>query len=109
MATKSGMNYSKIEDLINYLESQKGIIEETLTELEDEAPGRIATHYSGQAAETYKSTLDTVIKNITSTLNDMIKQLNENTLAKKAEYMSQDAKLQESTQDSIQELTQQTD
>lgn len=106
MATKSGMNYGKVEDLINYLESQKKLIEDTLNNLKDEAPGRIAAHYSGQAAETYKSTLNTVINNITTTLNDMIAKLNENTLQKKTEYMAQDAKLQESTQESIQNLAQ---
>ena len=61
MATKSGMNYDKVEKLIEYLDSQKTSIINNLTDLSNEAPSKIAAHYSGQAAETYKNTLTDVI------------------------------------------------
>ena len=47
MATKSGMNYDKVEKLIEYLDSQKTSIINNLTDLSNEAPSKIAAHYSG--------------------------------------------------------------
>ena len=79
MATKSGMNYDKVEKLIEYLDSQKTSIINNLTDLSNEAPSKIAAHYSGQAAETYKNTLTNVITKITETLDTMIAELKTNT------------------------------
>lgn len=96
MATKSGMNYDKVEKLIEYLDSQKTSIINNLTDLSNEAPSKIAVHYSGQAAETYKNTLTDVITKITETLDTMIAELKTNTQQKQDDYAAQDAKMQES-------------
>ena len=96
MATKSGMNYDKVEKLIEYLDSQKTSIINNLTDLSNEAPSKIAAHYSGQAADTYKNTLTNVITKITETLDTMIAELKTNTQQKQDDYAAQDAKLQDS-------------
>ena len=96
MATKSGMNYDKVEKLIEYLDSQKTSIINNLTDLSNEAPSKITAHYSGQAAETYKTTLTNVITKITETLDTMIAELKTNTQQKQDDYAAQDAKLQDS-------------
>ena len=95
MATKSGMNYDKVEKLIEYLDSQKTSIINNLTDLSNEAPSKIAAHYSGQAAETYKTTLTNITK-ITETLDTMIAELKTNTQQKQDDYAAQDAKMQDS-------------
>lgn len=109
MATKSGMNYTKIEALIKYLEYQKTSILDNLSELNETAPSRIAEHYSGQAADAYKESLDKVITKISLALEDMINSLKTNTDMMHEAYVNQDTKLQEATEESIQELTQQID
>lgn len=95
MATKSGMNYEKVVQLINYLNSQKNEIINNLTDLSNEAPAKIAMHYSGQAADSYKNALGKVITNISETLDTMINELRTNTEQKQADYTAQDAKMQE--------------
>ena len=96
MATKSGMNYEKVGKLIEYLDSQKTAIINNLTDLSNEAPSRIAAHYSGQAAETYKKTLTSVITKISDTLEQMIAKLKENTQLKQEDYVTQDKKMSDS-------------
>lgn len=95
MASKSGMNYDKVQQLIGYLNTQKNEIINNLTELSNEAPAKIAMHYSGQAADTYKNALGKVITNISETLDTMINELRTNAEQKQAEYTAQDAKMQE--------------
>lgn len=93
---QSGMNYEKINNLISYLDSQKTAIIDNLTNLGDEAPSKIAAHYSGQAAETYKNTLTNVVNKISETLDTMIVDLKHKTTEKQAAYVEQDAKMQDS-------------
>ncbi len=95
MATKSGMNYDKVQQLISYLNTQRNDIINNLTELSNEAPAKIAMHYSGQAAESYKTALSKVITDISETLDTMISELRVNTEQKQADYTAQDAKMQE--------------
>ncbi len=96
MATKSGMNYDKVNTLISSLTNLRNEIINNLTELSNEAPSKIAMHYSGQAADTYKQTLSKVITEISETLDTMISELRTNTEQKQADYTAQDAKMQES-------------
>ncbi len=93
---KSGMNYEKINNLISYLDSQKTAIIDNLTDLGDEAPSKIAAHYSGQAAETYKTTLTNVVNKISETLDKMIVDLKQKTTEKQEDYAAQDAKMKDS-------------
>lgn len=96
MATKSGMNYDKVNTLISSLTNLRNEIINNLTELSNEAPSKIAMHYSGQAADTYKQTLGKVITEISETLDTMISELRTNTEQKQADYTAQDAKMQDS-------------
>jgi uncharacterized protein YukE len=96
MATKSGMNYDKVETLLSDLGTHKDTIINGLEELKEVAPQQIAQHYSGEAAETYKTALDKTITTISETLDTMIESLRTNTEEKQADYTSQDTKMQES-------------
>jgi vacuolar-type H+-ATPase subunit H len=91
MATKSGMNYDKVETLLSDLGTHKDTIINGLEELKEVAPQQI-----GEAAETYKTALDKTITTISETLDTMIESLRTNTEEKQADYTSQDTKMQES-------------
>jgi uncharacterized protein YukE len=101
MATKSGMNYDKVESLIEYLNNKKTEIINGLDDLRTTEPAQIAQHYSGEAAETYKETLDTTVNTISETLEAMINSLRTAASEKQADYASQDQKMQESVSQSI--------
>jgi len=96
MATKSGMDYAKIQSLIDDLETKRTNIIDNLTELSNTAPTNIATHYSGQAADTFKNSLTKVISNVSETLGAMIQDLSTKTTEKQTEYSEQDTKMQDS-------------
>lgn len=92
----SGMDYTKMLNLISHLETQKASITALISDLASTAPAQIAEAYSGEAAETYKSTLATVTTNIDETLSKMITDLKTNAEQKQVEYSQQDKKMQDS-------------
>jgi len=96
MATKSGMNYDKVQNLISELQTKKEALIANLEELSSTAPAQIAEHYSGEAANTFKATLTKVITNVSETLDTMVTQLRTNTEQKQADYTAQDQKMQDS-------------
>ncbi len=96
MAVKSGMDYGEIDSLIEFLEQKKVEISTNLEELGDSVPQRIASAYSGEAAESYKGTLIKEATKMNETIDTMIATLKANAAQKQADYQAQDAKMAES-------------
>lgn len=96
MATISGMDYSKMQALIQDLTTQKDLMVGILSDLITSVPARLELAYSGDAATQYKDALQKVIENIDATLKEIITQLNANAEQKQTDYATQDKKMQES-------------
>lgn len=95
---KSGMTYSKVEELIAYVSARKDTMAGVFEALIQEVVPRIANAYDGAAAETYKTTLKDTSTKMNETIDELITSLKANAEQKQADYQAQDAKMSASVQ-----------
>lgn len=98
MATKSGMNYGEVANLIQFINTKSTEIDNIMEDLMTNMPSRIAGAYSGEAAETYKNTLTKCSTSIQNTLQELLTSLQTATTEKQEAYTAQDKKMQESAE-----------
>lgn len=97
MAVNSGMDYTKVQSLIEFLDGKSSEITNLIEDMVSTIPGEIEAAYSGRAAEKYKSTLTSTSEKMSETMAELIDNLKVATSDKREEYNRQDIKLEESS------------
>ena len=87
----SGMDYGKIQGIIEEVNNCKAKMGEQLEKLINTVPAAVAESYSGDAAEQYKTTF------MNTAMDEITEQLRKNTTVKEEEYRAQDQAMKNST------------
>lgn len=93
----SGMDYGKIQGIIEEVNNCKAKMGEQLEKLINTVPAAVAESYSGDAAEQYKTTFMNTATKINTTMDEITEQLRKNTTVKEEEYRAQDQAMKNST------------
>lgn len=99
MATISGMRYDQMMNLINELDSKKTEMVNIVEDINATVPSKLATAYSGEAADKYKKTLDGVITKVEDAVSELTTLIKQKADENKASYETQEAKMRDSIAD----------
>lgn len=91
---KSGITYSVVDTMAANIKNIQSQISSLFTdELCGGVVSSIASHYDGQAAESYKATFTKLGNNANESLNKVVTEMTQKINETKAAYQSQDTKL----------------
>lgn len=99
MATISGMDYVKMMNLIEEIDSKKTDMINVVDDIKASVPGKLAEAYSGTAAEEYKTTLDGVVTKIDEAVAELTALIKQKADENKSAYETQEAKMKDSISD----------
>lgn len=99
MATISGMEYGKMMNLIEDIDSKKTEMINIVDDIKASVPGKLAIAYSGTAAEQYKTTLDSVVNKIDEAVGELTSLIKLKADENRSAYETQEAKMKDSISD----------
>ena len=93
MAVASGMNYSGMESIVTLIENRIKELNQYFEILSSDVVSKIASAYSGEAADAYQKTLSQVAEQMNTDLNDLITSLKTAITETQSKYAAQDAQM----------------
>ena len=99
MATISGMDYDKMMNLIEEIDTKKTDMINIVDDIKATVPGKLAEAYSGAAAEAYKTTLDGVVTKIDEAVSELTALIKQKADENRSSYETQETKMKDSISD----------